>query len=129
MKIKSMAQINNIALVLQTDFGDEVIELAKTMSVWIIQSKENDAAIRKANELDLKLDITMLLMRTSETSSDTFLRALYDIDDHHGANSSSHSWKKILVYGAMPDLVTQQLMDDLTVSHIDKTGYGFDLSR
>ncbi|MGY2224948.1 hypothetical protein ACW9IK_19865 [Pseudomonas gingeri] len=116
----------NITLILDADFGERVIALAKTMPIWIISSKLNDPAVEKARHLlHETANITTVLARNTESAGDICLRALYDIDEHHGVDSTSIPYQEILVFGLSPEVLTPEIIHDLGFHSINKTDFGF----
>lgn len=110
---------SSVALVLDRHFGAAIEELAEQMPVWVISSKDNNAAVERARSL-LKdpSRITSLLTVSGEGERDTLLRALYDIDEHHGRSSTGRPYDQMLVYGAAPELLTPGIMKELGLEGI-----------
>jgi hypothetical protein len=60
------------------------------MPVWIVSSAENDAATDHVRGLlQEATNIMTLLVPAEEDERETCLRALYDIDEHHGRASTA----------------------------------------
>jgi hypothetical protein len=115
-----------IALVLDQNFGTRVLELAKQMPVWIVESEENDSAVKQTRSaLGGMAHITSLLLGKGESASDACLRALYEIDEHHGPSSLDAPYDRVLVFGCVPHLITSEVMNDLGFARVSKTDSGF----
>jgi hypothetical protein len=115
-----------IALVLDQNFGSRVLELAEKMPVWIVSSEANNSAVKRTPGcLDGMAAITTLLIGKGESVNDACLRALYDIDEHHGARSLGVPYDRVLVIGCSPDLITPEVMNDLGFARVRETETGF----
>jgi len=122
--------IADIALVLDSDFGERVIALAKKTPVWIISSELNDSAVEKTRLLlHEAVSITTVLVRNAESLGDVCLRALYDIDEHHGVDSTSTPYREVLVFGLSPEVLTPEIINDLGFHSVDKTDFGFKIIK
>jgi len=116
----------SIALVLAPKFEGRVLGLAQQMPVWIVSTGENDAAVERAHSVrGSATNITTLFVGDDETASDVCLRALYAIDDHHGETSSAKPYDRVIVYGGTPDLLTPQAMEELGLSSVVESDFGF----
>lgn len=115
-----------IALVLDRHFEARLAGLSQKMPVWIVSSEDNDAAVELARSAPgSTTSITTLLVGADETPSDACLRALYDIDDHHGEPGSAIPYDRVLVFGGTPDMLTPQAMEELGLSGVTKSDFGF----
>jgi hypothetical protein len=119
-----------VALVLDRKFGDRVAGLAQEMPVWIVSSDENNSAVEHVRGLlGGAAEITTLLVAGGETPSDTCLRALYDIDEHHGTTSACTPYERVLVFEAEPALLSPQASEDLGFARVTKTEFGFIIEK
>jgi hypothetical protein len=95
-----------IALVVDESFGRRVIELAKEVYVWLVQSKENDRWASAALELSsdsedpLLRGVSTFARAGGEQTDDLIVSLLELIDDHHGEFAHDPPWSEIDVIGA-----------------------------
>lgn len=121
---------SSVALVLDRDFKGSIDELALQIPVWIISSRQNDAAVAKTrSSLQDPARVTSLFPVPGESERDTLLRALYDIDEHHGPLSGARPYSQIVVYGVAPEFLTGQIMNELGFDLLEKHTDGFTLRR
>jgi hypothetical protein len=121
---------SSVALVLDREFRGSVDELALQMPVWIISSRENDLAVDRARRsLNDPSRVTSLLAVSGENEGEVLLRALYDIEEHHGPPSTVRPYGRIMVYGAESEFVTPKIMNELGLEVIKKYPGGFSLQR
>lgn len=119
-----------IALVLDRNFESDLAGLARRMPVWIVSSKENNAAVERARaSLGSAANITTLSSAGGETAGDIFLRALYAIDEHHGETSSATPYDRVIVFGGSPDLLTALAIEELGLSSVAESDFGFTFER
>ncbi|TFW33640.1 hypothetical protein [Massilia horti] len=120
---------SSIALILDPQFGTRVFDLAKDMPVWIVASEQNKRAVEQARaKLGITADITTL-SPAKEDANDTCVRALYDIDEHHGAGSLTGGYQQVRIFGCAPESVTPALMQELGFGRICATGSEFTLEK
>ena len=119
-----MSISREIALVLDSEYGDKIINLAKTQAVWTISSPTNDAVVLKARETHPGR-ITVLRKRVGEDQAHTFLRAVDNIDEHHGEVSQYPPYKSLAVYGFSIDLAPIDVIKELGFTAFEKTEFGF----
>jgi hypothetical protein len=93
--------MRSVALVLDTDFDEDLTVLARSMPVWIISSPHNDLRVQRIwEDVGDDVSVTSLCVIPGEEPRATLERALYDIDEHHGECSSSMPYEEIVVIGA-----------------------------
>ncbi|CAN7603468.1 hypothetical protein [Polaromonas sp. LjRoot131] len=88
-----------ISLVLDRAFGDQIIELARQMPIWVVSSPVNDLAVRSARPGLVDGRITTLSTRFQESSADLLIRALYAVDEHCGEESRATGYELLQVIG------------------------------
>jgi hypothetical protein len=100
------------------------------MPVWIISSAQNDAAIGNARRQSNGLvDITTLFKPENEGDAYTLLRALCDIDEHHGAASGNLGYDEVLIFGEVTEVLTPGQMQELGLTRIRPMPGGFVISK
>lgn len=114
----------SVALVLNPNFGDQLSDLSKKMPIWIISTPANDEAVKLARQNFNQIEITTLYLRPNEMPSDLLARAIYDIEEHHGATSKTNPYITLQVYGSMEKL-SQQIAAELKFEVITFTADGF----
>lgn len=114
----------SVALVLDPSFGDRVAKLAQQMPVWLVSSSANDQAARVARATLCAAQITTLSTRSTEAVGDLLARALYAIDEHHGALSQLVAYDTLWVYGTT-EKIPPELARELGFKSIAVTADGF----
>lgn len=117
-----------VALVLNPNFGSQLSDLAKKMPVWVVSSLVNDEAIKETRRNFSSVEITTLYLRPNETSSDLLVRALYDVDEHHGVTSQLEPYTLLQVHGST-EMPSQQTAAELNFGTIALTDYGFSIQK
>jgi hypothetical protein len=119
-----------IALVLDPGFGSDLLQLAQEMPVWVVASEANECAVTQARDrLDHAARVTTVFVRPGEALSDVCMRALYDIDEHHGPQSAGPEYREVRVYGATPNFVAEDVLRELGLSVASGTAHGFSLVK
>ena len=113
-----------VTLVLNPNFGEQLSNLGKNMPIWIISSPTNDEAVKIARQNSNQIEITILYLRPNETPSDLLVRAIYDIEEHHGVISQEYPYTKLHVYGSVEKL-SQKVVAELEFEVITYTTDGF----
>lgn len=91
---------NSIALVVDAEFGDRILALAREMPVWAISSNLNDRAAEASRRGLESAQITTIKVRSGETLSDLITRAIYAIEEHHGTSSQIVPYESLRIYGS-----------------------------
>jgi hypothetical protein len=119
---------SSIALVLDPAFGPRLGDLARRMPVWIVSSVDNDIAIAIARREGAG-PVTTLFVRKEESKRETLLRALCDIDEHHGPASSASPYTELLVYGGAAEVLLPDDMRELGLAEVKPLPDGFRASK
>lgn len=117
-----------VALVLDPHFGGRTAAIVQQMPVWILSSTENDLAVQAVRTAGRHLPVTLLLARPNESLKNTLERALYAIDEHCGAESESHPYDSLCVYGVTWNLAPETLAE-LGFESITQTTEGFTATK
>lgn len=116
---------DEIALILDSGYGDELISLSQRMPVWIIESAENDVAVSKARAADVNAQITSIRRQQGELPQHCLARALIAIDEHHGDVSQRGSpYQSVLVVGTR-EVPAEHLLSELELTVTDANQNGF----
>jgi len=121
-----------VIIVFDPEFGDRVIELARTAHVWVIDSPKNKLAAehymeeirKKGSPLDER-GVTLTICYRSKLDSD-FLETL---EDHHGMYAQNLPWNEIEVIGASLDEQTEKLLKNCGFYWFERTSWGFKARR
>lgn len=119
-----------IALVLDPEFGEGLLQLAREMPVWVVQSATNQRAVEQARQLLVPApEITTVLVDQGDSPSEVCVRALYDIDEHHGSHNAGPEYSEVRVFGGTPEFVTVDVLRELGLELESRTATGFGLLR
>ncbi len=93
-----------VAVVLETEFGDRLCELAARMPVWIVDTPVNRSAAEQhwaGHPMSTHLDgVTTFTVDLAGTAEAWLVGILADVDLHHGYYSHDPAYSAIEIYGA-----------------------------
>lgn len=122
-----------VAIVVERDFGDELVSLAQRLHVWIWSTPENQRHIERARGSELvgaPLERGVTSFRSDSASpEDALLGILGTLDLHHGEYSHSPQWDTLEVYGASPSPPVREALAEFGVDTFSVTPRGFRCSR
>jgi hypothetical protein len=126
---KGEAMKGSVALVLDPEFGEQLLELAKEMPVWLVSSPVNSHAAELARPKLEEGRITTILTRANESTAALLARALYAIDEHHGEASQAAPYSELCVRGASEHLLSSELISELGLQLVRATPEGFVVNK
>ncbi|MCL2644230.1 MAG: hypothetical protein FWD51_02095 [Betaproteobacteria bacterium] len=91
-----------VALVLQPDFGERLIQLVELMPVWIIESSQNRVAVEKIRNTKLlrsAIPITTFQAKEGELLKTVCERIVLSLEDHYNEYSQIPSYNELKVIG------------------------------
>lgn len=116
-----------MAIVLDPNYGERVIELARECHVWLVRSASNDAAAatvwQDATGYSLEEGITTF--SPAETPQASFVVALELVEDHHGEYEHDPPLSVLEVIGLEPSAAVVDDLDRYEFSHIEPSENGF----
>ena len=99
-----MAEANRVFVVLDRDYGERLLELARSGPVWIVDTPQNRAAAQNLwavnpnrNHLD---GVTTFKAGQDCSNEETLINELDTIDLHHGSYSADPPYTVLEVIGA-----------------------------
>jgi hypothetical protein len=119
---------NRVAVVLDPDYGDRLMELARRAHVWAIDSVKNQLAInhfaedlknRNATKEEKELSLTIAHLNCLDSA---FLETL---EEHHGEYAQNPPWNELQVIGAQLDLRIQKILEKYGFTIFENTADGF----
>jgi hypothetical protein len=114
---------SEVALVLDTDYGERALVLAKSVPVWIVDSTLNRAAAEKAEREGLFLTLLYVNGRSSE---DWLVNHADTVDQHHNQFSKpAHPYNTLRVIGATQSNRVKASLDELGFKRYEPTADGF----
>ena len=120
---------NKVALVLDPDFGERVIQLAERMPVWIIDSPKNCSVIEKARSVESfgagGERITTFKAKERELYAAVCERIVQSLDDHYNENSQSLGYSELEVTGVSLSEVSLRPFLELKFDQFLVTSTGF----
>ena len=126
---KGEAMKGSVALVLDPEFGDRLLALAKEMPVWLVSSPVNLHAAELARPKLEAGRITTILTRANESTAALLARALYAIDEHQGESSQATPYNELCVRGASEHLLSSELISELGLQLVRATPEGFVVNK
>jgi hypothetical protein len=92
-----------VAVVVDKNFGERLLELSSRLPVWICSSTQNLKYVKeiwsKTKEENLKRVVTSFNFKENDSLEDIFLGILDNVDLHHGEFSHNPAWNVLEVYG------------------------------
>ena len=99
-----MSSSNRVAVVLETDFGERLSELAARMPVWIVDTPVNRAAAQKqwaqGSGRSHTQAITTFKVDPAQSTEAWLAGVLSAVELHHGEYSHGPPYSAIEVFGA-----------------------------
>jgi hypothetical protein len=124
---------NKVALVLDSNFGERLSELASGSHVWLIETPQNKAAAIKywARHPEREVEKGITTFKSSADSSilDKCLGILPTIDLHHGEYSSDPAYSRLEVIGLSLSDSVESALREFGFRIFEATGEGFLVKR
>lgn len=133
MTILTTGSIVRVSIVVDRDYGERILQLAKSSHVWVVDSLDNRPMVERfwrEGRLNEKADpfdwgITMFEAESEESPQMSCARILWDVEDHHGKFSQEPPWLEIEVHGAPLDNRLRGLFLELGVVSFEGRSGGF----
>lgn len=124
---------HKIAVVMETQFGESLIDLVTNMYTWIVDSTDNRKSLKVIPESDWHdpdNGVTFFKVDTKKFVEQQFIETMSSIDENYGPFSVVATWSVLEVYGVTPTfLISEVLKSEYGVIHIEATPQGFIASR
>ena len=97
-------QVHSVALVVHSDFGKDLVLLAKEIRVWLVDTPKNRAAANpvwkeQGGEHSLEHGVTLFNASSEAEPDEVAASMIGTIDEHHGQYSHTPPCGCIRVYG------------------------------
>jgi hypothetical protein len=118
---------DSVAIVVDESFGECLVELSERMPVWVCNSVTNRSVAercwkqRKSGEVPS--DLTAFDICAGESSEDTFLEVIGDVDLHHP------HWASLFVYGVSATPAICDALSAYGAQNFSETKDGFSCIR
>lgn len=127
------AEPPSVVVVLDPDFGERLKELWPGSAVWIVMSRANKPVIEalwsSAPDHSHLTGITGVPCDEATPPEELLLVHLWDIDLHHGPNSSRTPYRVLKVIGAFPTAAVRKAVRELGFDRVTPTREGFSTLR
>jgi hypothetical protein len=132
MKPEAMAY--SVAIVVERDFGDELVELAKRLHVWVCYTPANQRQVERVGGAlpanpSVEHGVTTFDFSEADSPEEVLMGVLGAVDLHHGEYSHSPPWSTLEVYGASPTTAVRAVLGEFGVDSFSSTERGFLCSR
>lgn len=125
--------MHEVTVVLDRNFGDRLVALARRRHVWIVESDENvpwarrvwDEPRDEAGADPGAAGATSFTMFPDETPEAAFIRILETVDDHHGELAHNPPWSSIEVCGVALEPRVVEALQEYGVTRIEETSGSF----
>ena len=118
---------HRVAIVLDPNYGERIIELARECHVWLVSSASNDAAVATLHQSDpaYSLGEGVTTFSPAETPQASFVAILDLVEEHHGEYSHDPPVSVIDVIGLEPSAAAIDELDVYEFRHIEPSKNGF----
>ncbi len=130
-----MPREHRVGIVLDENFGGDLMLLARRMHVWVVESPTNTQVARDFLELPLSstddpLDsgITTFKAR-GESLWERLAAVAEDVDEHHGEYAHTPAWTVLEIYGLDEPGAHRARLDEYGVTEIKRTELGLEARR
>ncbi len=124
---------HKIAIVMDTEFGDALEEIAPYMYVWIVETPANKKLVKKIPQsdwYDSENGISFFTADSKKFVEQQFIEIMAQLDESHSRNAPAAAWTVLEVYGCVPTfLISEVLKSEYRVIHIEATEQGFIATR
>jgi hypothetical protein len=129
----SQGTAHKVAIVVDRNFGNKLVDLARQYHVWIVESSSNTPVIRDvwaSEPSDPNADllgpgVTSFEATDNETAQAMCARISGDVEDHHGEFGHEPPWSEIEIVGAPLDPYLEGVFLEMGASHFEATPDGF----
>jgi hypothetical protein len=124
---------HKVGLVVDREFGDRMVDLARSFHLWVVESPTNSGVVRRiwnaeARSHDddaLGSGVTSFEASESESPEEMSVRISGDLDEHHGEFAHDPPWSEIEVYGATLTESVKQAFRAIGATVFERTRDGF----
>lgn len=122
---------SELALILDYQFGERVLPLARSMPVYVVTSPKNSAAVEAAwNELSTKEGFLMAFGATGFQANQADLveviaEQLEFIESVHGYEGGERPYTRLHLYGVGRSAALDAVLAEYGFLNLKPTGYGF----
>jgi hypothetical protein len=116
-----------VAIVVDPNYAERIIELARECHVWLVRSTSNDAvvaALRQDGEAH-SLDEGVTTFNPGETPQASFLSILSAVEEHHGEYSHDPPLSVIEAIGLEPSAAVREELDSYGFRDVEPSSNGF----
>jgi hypothetical protein len=126
-----------VAIVLDPNYGERVVELARERHVWLVTSASNDPAVRalwddparSLEEDDPLAEGGVTTFSPTETPEASFISILEEVDAHHGEYSHDPPLSLLEVIGLEPTVAVRDELSSYGFGNIELSAEGFVVRR
>jgi hypothetical protein len=123
------ADAYKVALVVDKDFGEKLLELASRLHVWVCSTPQNRklAAVFWAEQAahSLECGLTTFKVDDGHSPEEMCVNIIGTIDLHHGEFSHNPAWSVLEVYGAQHTPKVEEAFKKYGAKRFEKTSGGF----
>jgi hypothetical protein len=118
---------HRVAIVVDPNYAERTIELARECHVWLVRSAVNDAVVAavRQDEPAYSFDSGVTAFNGAETPQASFLSILGTIEEHHGEDSHDPPLSVIEVIGLELSALVREELDSYGFGDIARSQDGF----
>jgi hypothetical protein len=124
---------HTVAIVVDREFGDPLVDLSQKMHVWVCDSptnKRSAEAVRVTSAgQSIELGVTTFRIADQDSPETMLLDVLDTVDLHHGSYSHNPPWSELHIYGTTATPGVQLALAKFGARVIDQSQNGFRCAR
>jgi hypothetical protein len=120
-----------VGLVVDSEWGERVRELAARMPVWVVDTPANRAAVTALREeaSDRYASVTTFRSTAAETPEQACIRILPTLDTHHNELAQTPPYSAVEIVGAQPTDILREAFEAFQLTVFDMSEHGFVVRR
>jgi hypothetical protein len=118
---------HRVALVLDPDYAERIIELSRECHAWVVKSAANDGVVAALRHEDqaYSFDVGVSTFNGAKTPEASFLSILETVEEHHGAYSHDPPLSVLQVVGIEPSAAVIEELAAYGFGRIEPSDDGF----
>jgi hypothetical protein len=118
---------HRVAIVLDPNYAERIVELARECHVWLVKSASNDpvVAVLWKDDRAYSLEEGVTTFSSAETPGASFISILETVEEHHGEYSHDPPLSVIEAIGLEPTVAVREELSSYGFSDIELSAEGF----
>ncbi|MDQ2798978.1 MAG: hypothetical protein M3Y13_04970 [Armatimonadota bacterium] len=126
--------IHTVGIVVNRNFGDQLLEIARRIHVWVCDTPVNRPVVERLSQMQQpgewnEWGATVFRVSDDDSPEDMVIGVLSAVDRHHDEHSHDPPWSQIEIYGVEPTPRLREALQEYGVDDFRETPGGFVCSR